>query len=75
MMKKCWLSSDSIWSEDPDFQLGDTLRVEIPGRRVEEWPVVGVFRFVDNVGDNIFGYTDYETISRLTNTAGAGDFL
>ena len=31
----------------------DTLRVEFPGRRVEEWPVVGIFRFVDMVGDNL----------------------
>jgi putative ABC transport system permease protein len=68
--EKVLVLSDSIWSEYPEFQVGDTLRVEFPGRRIEEWPVVGIFRFVDNVGDNIFGYGDYETVSRLTNSAG-----
>jgi putative ABC transport system permease protein len=68
--EKVLVVSDAIWSEYPDFQIGDTLRVEFPGRRIEEWPVVGIFRFTDNVGDNIFGYADYETVSRLTNSAG-----
>ena len=68
--EKVLVVSDSIWSDYPDFELGDTLRVEFRGRRIEEWPVVGIFRFVDMVGDNIFGYGDYETVSRLTNTAG-----
>jgi putative ABC transport system permease protein len=68
--EKVLVVSDSIWSEYPDFQPGDTLRVEFPGRRVEEWPVVGIFRFIDMVGDNIFGYSDYDTISRLTGTVG-----
>jgi putative ABC transport system permease protein len=68
--EKVLVVADSIWSEYPDFQIGDTLRIEFPGRRAEEWPVVGIFRFVDNVGDNIFGYADYDTVSRLTNSAG-----
>jgi putative ABC transport system permease protein len=68
--EKVLVVADSIWSEYPEFQVGDTLRVEFPGRRIEAWPVVGIFRFVDNVGDNIFGYGDYETVSRLTNSAG-----
>jgi len=68
--EKVLVVADSIWSEYPDFQIGDTLRIEFSGRRDEEWPVVGIFRFVDNVGDNVLGYTDYDTVSRLTNSAG-----
>ncbi|MFN2170708.1 MAG: ABC transporter permease [Candidatus Promineifilaceae bacterium] len=68
--EKVLVVADSIWSEYPDFQIGDTLRIEFSGRRDEEWPVVGIFRFVDNVGDNVLGYADYDTVSRLTNSAG-----
>ena len=35
----------------------------------EQWPVVGVYRFIDMAGD-MLGYANYETISRLTNTSG-----
>jgi putative ABC transport system permease protein len=61
--------SDSIWSNYPDLQPGDTLRVEIPGNRAEAWPVIGIFRFTDMVGDSL-GYANYETISRLLNVPG-----
>lgn len=56
--------SDSIWSNYPNLEPGDTLRVEINGQRAEEWPVVGVFRFTDMFGDSL-GYANYETISKL----------
>ena len=66
---KVLVVSDTIWEEYPDFEIGDTLRVEILGQRAEEWPVVGVFRFIDMAGD-MFGYANYSTISRITNTPG-----
>jgi putative ABC transport system permease protein len=68
--EKALVVSDAIWSDYPDFQVGDTLRIEFPGRRADEWPVVGIFRFVDMIGDNLFGYAGYDAVSRLTNTTG-----
>jgi putative ABC transport system permease protein len=61
--------SDSIWSNYPELQPGDTLRVEFPGNRAEAWPVIGIFRFTDMLGDSL-GYTNYETISRLIKVPG-----
>ena len=66
---KALVVSDSIWNDYPDLQPGDTIRVKIPGNRAEAWPVLGVFRFTDMVGDSL-GYANYETISRLTNSPG-----
>ncbi len=68
--EKVLVVADTIWTEYPDFEPGDALRVEFPGHRAEEWPVVGIFRFIDVAGDMILGYGDYETISRLTGTTG-----
>ena len=67
--EKALVVSDLIWGNYPDLQPGDTLRVEIDGNRGEEWPVVGIFRFTDMLGD-LLGYANYETISRITNTLG-----
>lgn len=67
--EKALVVSDSIWNDYPDLQPGDTIRVKIPGNRAEAWPVLGVFRFTDMVGDSL-GYANYETISRLTNSPG-----
>lgn len=66
---KALVVSDSIWGNYPAFKPGDTLRVEINGDRAEEWPVVGIFRFTDMLGDTL-GYANNETISRLTGTLG-----
>jgi putative ABC transport system permease protein len=67
--EKSLVVSDAIWDDYPDFEVGDSLRVQIPGQRVEEWPVVGIYRFISMAGD-MLGYANYETISYLTNTPG-----
>lgn len=67
--EKALVISDSIWNLYPDLQPGDTLRVDLAGNRVEAWPVVGVFRFTNMLGDSL-GYANYETISRLTRSPG-----
>ncbi len=67
--EKVLIVSDAIWEDYPDFEIGDTLRIELPGQRAEEWPVVGIFRFLTLAGD-MFGYANYDTISYLTNTTG-----
>ena len=66
---KALVVSDSIWNDYPNLQPGDTVRVKFQGQREEDWPVVGIFRFTDMLGDSL-GYVNYETISRLTNTTG-----
>lgn len=67
--EKVLVVSDSIWGNYPDLKPGDTLRVEIAGKRAEEWPVVGIFRFTDMLGDSL-GYVNYETLARITNSLG-----
>ena len=67
--EKVLIVSDAIWEEHPDFEVGDTLRVQFPGGRAEEWPVVGIYRFISMAGD-MLAYANYDTISYLTNTPG-----
>lgn len=67
--EKALVVSDAIWEEYPDFEVGDSLRVKIAGERTEEWPVVGVYRFISMAGD-MLGYANYDTISYLTNSPG-----
>ncbi|MFQ5408123.1 MAG: ABC transporter permease [Anaerolineales bacterium] len=66
---KALVVSDSIYSTYPDFQPGDTLRVSIQDKRAEEWPVVGVFRFTDMLGDSL-AYTNYDALASAINTRG-----
>ncbi len=68
--EKVVVVSDKIYDEYPDLEPGDLLRVEIAGQRVEEWPVAGVYRFIDMAGNDILAYANYGTISHLTNTPG-----
>ncbi len=67
--EKVLVVSDAIWEEHPDFAIGDTLRVKFPGERAEEWPVVGIYRFISMSGD-MLAYVDYDTIAYLTNSPG-----
>ncbi|PID85445.1 MAG: hypothetical protein CSB13_08125 [Chloroflexi bacterium] len=61
--------ADSIWEHYPDLQPGGTLRIDLPGHRVEEWEVVGIFRFINMIGD-IVAYTNNETLTPMTNMTG-----
>jgi putative ABC transport system permease protein len=54
--------SDTIYGFYPNLKPGDKLIVKIPGKRQEEWEVVGVFRFVDMVGDPM-AYANFDFIS------------
>jgi putative ABC transport system permease protein len=56
--------SDTIYDFYPDLQPGDKLMIKISGRREEEWEVVGIFRFVDMLGDPL-AYANFEFISSL----------
>ncbi len=67
--EKALVVSDAIWNEYPDLQPGDTIRVDFPGQGIEEWPVVGIFRFIDMASD-LLVYSNYETIAQLINSPG-----
>jgi putative ABC transport system permease protein len=54
--------SDTIYKFYPDLKIGDTLTIKIPGRHAEDWKVVGIFRFVDMLGDPMV-YANFEFIS------------
>ncbi|NCF68403.1 MAG: FtsX-like permease family protein [Chloroflexi bacterium] len=67
--EKVLVVSDTIYNQYPDLQPGDTLRVSIQDGRAEEWPVIGVFPFVDMLGDSL-GYANYDTIATELNAPG-----
>ncbi len=55
--------SDTIRNYYPNLKLGDSLRIKIPGRRVDEWKVVGIFPFLALFGDPM-AYANYDFISQ-----------
>ena len=63
---KALVVADSIYKYYPDLKPGDTIRVKLSGKIVEEWTVVGVFRFMDMLGDTL-AYADSSTIASLQN--------
>jgi putative ABC transport system permease protein len=62
--RKALVVSDSIFDHYPDLKSGETLRVETPKERQEEWMIVGVFRFTGDM-DDVLGYADYSFVSDL----------
>ena len=52
--------SEAIWSEFPDLQAGELLSLKINGR-IDQWTVVGIFRFVSR--DDIIAYASYDYVS------------
>jgi putative ABC transport system permease protein len=64
--EKSVVASDSIYKSFPDLQPGDTILVKVPGQRVEEWSVVGIFRFISMVGDTL-AYADFDFVADLVD--------
>jgi putative ABC transport system permease protein len=64
--EKAVVAADTIYKTYPDLEPGDNLRIKVPGQRVAEWTVVGIFRFVSMVGDTL-AYGDYDYIADLIN--------
>ena len=56
--------SETILSEFPDLQPGDSLRLRVDGRD-QVWEVIGIFKFVEEQG--MIGYAPYEYISNEAN--------
>ena len=59
--------SDTIYSFYPNLKPGDMLTIKLPGQRQEEWQVVGIFKFVDTLGDPM-AYADFNFIAERTHT-------
>jgi len=59
--------SDTVYDFYPGLQPGDTLNIKLPGKRVQQWKVVGIFRFVAMLGDPL-AYGNFEFISNQTHT-------
>ena len=60
--EKSIVVSDTIYNFYPNLKPGDTLTVKLTGQREEEWKVVGIFRFVDMLGDPM-AYANFEFIA------------
>jgi len=64
--KKAMVISDTIYNFYPDLQPGDTLIVEISGNRDQVWEVVGIYRFVDMLGDPM-AYANFDYVASEVN--------
>jgi len=65
--EKAIIISDSIYDYYPDLKPGDRLTIKLPGNRKEEWKVVGIFRFVNMLGDPL-AYANFEFIAGETHS-------
>ena len=63
---KAIVVSDTIYETYPDLKTGDKLIVKIPGKPQKDWTVVGVFRFVNMLGDPI-AYANFDYITSQLN--------
>lgn len=54
--------SDTIYKYYPNLKPGDSLPIKIPGRETEPWKVVGIFRFVNMLGDPL-AYANFDFIA------------
>jgi len=64
--KKAMVVSDGIYANYPDLQPGDKLIVQISGNQDEEWEVVGIYRFINMLGDPM-AYADYDYVASKVN--------
>ena len=64
--QKAMVISDTIYDDYPDLEPGDSLIVEIPGNREEEWEVVGIYSFVSMFGDPM-AYANFDYVADKVN--------
>ena len=65
--QKAIIVSDTIYDFYPNLKPGDKLTVKLPGQRKEEWEVVGIFRFVNVLGDPL-AYANFDFIANETHS-------
>jgi putative ABC transport system permease protein len=64
--ERAMVVSDTIYNDYPELNPGDTLNVEIAGNREEIWEVVGIYRFVDMLGDPM-AYANFNYVASKIN--------
>ncbi len=64
--EKALVVSDSIYRYYPDLVPGDKLIIKIAGQRQQDWTVVGIFRFVEMLGDPM-AYAGFDYIADSLN--------
>jgi putative ABC transport system permease protein len=64
--EKSIVVSDSVYNFYPELKPGDMLNIKLSGKRTEKWTVVGIFRFVDMLGDPL-GYATFDFLSSKTH--------
>ena len=60
--KSAIVVSDTIYKFYPDLKPGDSLLIRLSGRQTEKWKVVGVFQFVNMLGDPL-AYANFDFIA------------
>ena len=60
--ERTFVVSDTIYDYYPNLKPGDMLTIKLAGQRQEEWKVVGIFKFVDTLGDPL-AYANFEFIA------------
>jgi len=59
--------NDNFKSRFPDLKVGDTLRMNIYGKKVD-WVVVGFFQFAGK-SSGLIAYANYDYLSKITHTS------
>jgi putative ABC transport system permease protein len=60
--KSAIVVSDTIYKFYPDLKPGDSLLIRLSGRQTEKWKVVGIFQFVNMLGDPL-AYANFDFIA------------
>jgi putative ABC transport system permease protein len=60
--KSAIVVSDTIYKFYPDLKPGDSLLIRLPGRQTEKWKVVGIYQFVNMLGDPL-AYANFDFLA------------
>jgi len=60
--KSAIIVSDTIYKFYPDLKPGDSLLIRLAGRQTEKWKVVGIFQFVNMLGDPL-AYANFDFLA------------
>lgn len=58
--------NEAFWDEYPELQVGDTLKLEVAGKK-DDWVVVGIFQYSGM--DDLVAYANYDYLARQLNTS------
>lgn len=60
--------NEAFWSEFPQLQIGDTLRLKVQGEEAD-WVVVGIFKYIGL--DELIAYANYDYLAQVTRSGAA----